>query len=515
MVQLTKIVPLALLTGSISAFPLNKVTCPDGLCQVTRASIGPAQVAQELGPLLSEDASIFGPDDGRWDAADANWNEYWAPHFTVVVVAGQEADVPIIIQYANRNGINFYARNRGHAVTESRGKFHGLQINMQQLRGWTLSDDRTYATIQGGAYGQEFIDQLWEHNLTATTGSCSCVGLLGPGLGGGWGKWQGHHGLISDNIRSLNVVLANGRAITVNATSYPDLFWGMRGAGHNFGVVTSFDMNVYPPIYETWYQKNYVFTPDKLEPLFEALNVLNDNGNQPLQMAEQSGTYALDPTIDATQATVRWQFSWAGPQEDAEPYLAPFDALGPVFVEELTVPYPRVAEAAGSSVGQQLCDEGVTRAVAPATLLRYNITTQREIFEIFNERIFVHPALNYSFVVMEAYSLDAVRAVDAADSAYPWRDENLYLQTTISYPKGDEDLYADFAIDWVTQNQRLFNAGQPGRQPVSYVNYGSGRESVEATYGYEPWRLERLRGLKAKYDPENKFAYFGPIIPPN
>jgi hypothetical protein len=67
----------------------------------------------------------------------------------------------------------------------------------------------------------------------------------------------------------------------------------------------------------------------------------------------------------------------------------------------------------------------------------------------------------------------------------------------------------------VTQNQRLFNEGQPGRQPVSYVNYGSGRESVEATYGYEPWRLERLRGLKAKYDPENKFAYFGPIIPPN
>jgi hypothetical protein len=97
MVQLTKIVPLALLTGSISAFPLNKVTCPDGLCQVTRASIGPAQVAQELGPLLSEDASIFGPDDGRWDAADANWNEYGAPHFTVVVVAGQEADVPIIV----------------------------------------------------------------------------------------------------------------------------------------------------------------------------------------------------------------------------------------------------------------------------------------------------------------------------------------------------------------------------------------------------------------------------------
>jgi hypothetical protein len=97
MVQLTRVLSLALLAGCISAIPLNKITCPDGLCQVTRASIGPAQVAQELGPLLSEDASIFGPEDVRWDEADANWNEYGAPHFTVVVVAGHEADVPIIV----------------------------------------------------------------------------------------------------------------------------------------------------------------------------------------------------------------------------------------------------------------------------------------------------------------------------------------------------------------------------------------------------------------------------------
>lgn len=70
--------------------------------------------------------------------------------------------------------------------------------------------------------------------------------MLGPGLGGGHGPLEGVYGLISDNFRQLNVVLANGTAITVNETSHAGLLWGMKGAGHNFGIVTSFELNIFP-----------------------------------------------------------------------------------------------------------------------------------------------------------------------------------------------------------------------------------------------------------------------------
>jgi FAD/FMN-containing dehydrogenase len=71
------------------------------------------------------------------------------------------------------------------------------------------------------------------------TGYCACVGVLGAGLGGGNGRYQGFYGLIGDNFVTLNVVLANGTAITVSESSNPDLLWVRKGAGHNFGIVTS------------------------------------------------------------------------------------------------------------------------------------------------------------------------------------------------------------------------------------------------------------------------------------
>lgn len=94
MVQLSILANLAVLSAWASAKPMDYY---GGLHPVSRANIGPQQVAKELGPLLSTQASIFGPNDTQWDAANINWDEYGAPNFNVVVQAGQEDDVPIIV----------------------------------------------------------------------------------------------------------------------------------------------------------------------------------------------------------------------------------------------------------------------------------------------------------------------------------------------------------------------------------------------------------------------------------
>ena len=107
---------------------------------------------------------------------------------------------------------------------------------------------------------------------------------MGPALGGGQGQYQGYFGLATDQIISLDVVLADGSTTQVSTNSKPDLFWGMRGAGHNFGVVTQFEYKIYDRPVADWYYSIMTFTSDKLEKLFDLINVQIDAGKQPKEL---------------------------------------------------------------------------------------------------------------------------------------------------------------------------------------------------------------------------------------
>lgn len=123
--------------------------------------------------------------------------------------------------------------------------------------------------------------------------------MFGAGLGGGHGLLEGQYGLVIDNIIHLNVVLADGTAIGVNATSYPDLWWAMRGAGHNFGIVTSAQLKVHGRTTDTWHWHNYWWTGDKLEAIFEAINALHTsyNGTTPPLMGMEAGALHINTTV--------------------------------------------------------------------------------------------------------------------------------------------------------------------------------------------------------------------------
>lgn len=109
--------------------------------------------------------------------------------------------------------------------------------------------------------------------------------------------------MMCDNFVKLNVVLANGSSIVVANDSHPDLFWSMKGAGHNFGVVTSLEIKVYSPPTQTWYFRNYFYTEDKLETLFQELNNLTGNGTQPLELDFHFGHYEWNPLFNLSDVS--------------------------------------------------------------------------------------------------------------------------------------------------------------------------------------------------------------------
>ncbi|KAH6651426.1 hypothetical protein BKA67DRAFT_679642 [Truncatella angustata] len=273
----------------------------------------------------------------------------------------------------------------------------------------------------------------------------------------------------------------------------------MRGAGHNFGVVTSFEMKIYPATVLTYYYRSYIFTGDVLEDLFEKLNAFHGNGTLTNQMVGSFGVYAINPDVGNESAAITWIFVYAGDQTSAEPLLENFDLLKAVTKEEGNVPCTSVSDVLFSGLDSPLCSPNQTHIIGTAGLQVYNITTQRQLYQLFDEKVSEQPGLNNARLVHEGYTVEAAT-----------KRVHRYFDVSPEPGSGLEG----FAQEWARDTIDLWNAGQPSRKPTTYVNYAAGHEPIESMYGYEPWRLERLRALKAQYDPLNKFAYYNPIIPP-
>ncbi|RAH68294.1 FAD-binding oxidoreductase [Aspergillus aculeatinus CBS 121060] len=499
---------LVLLSSLGQASPTG---CVDGLCLMTRAGLTAFQVETELGPLLCDASSVFGPDDPRWLGATLRYDEFLPPQFTVIAQVGCESDVSTVIQYANRNSIPFYTVNRGHGWPMSQGTFRGLGIDLRLLQDVTVHRTRQTATVQGGTETQNLIDALWKEGLVTTTSICACIGYVGPAIGGGHGRYQGQYGMMSDNFVNLNVVLANGSSIVVSNDYHPDLFWSMKGAGHNFGVVTSLEIKVYPPLTQTWYFRNYFYTEDKLETLFQELNNLIGTGTQPLELDFHFGHYEWNPLFNLSDAVIWWSFNFLGSDREAEKYLAPFDNLGPINVVGGAVPYPAMPDATRNGRVSLPCTKGLSKMMSTTGLRRFNVTACRRAYELFNAYLKAYPALKPSILLFEANNPAAARAIDPRSSAFPHRDDNSRVLAMIAYLptlrlEEPASQLASGILDAMLD-------GQPARVPATYVNYAFGHESLESVYGYEAWRLQELRAVKTEYDPGNKFSYYVPITP--
>ncbi|KAK8137631.1 CAZyme family AA7 [Apiospora sp. TS-2023a] len=437
---------------------------------------------------------VFGPLDPSWANDTARWNTATEPQVKVVVRPAQESDVSIIVKYCDRNKVDFVAVNRRHGAAESIATFKAGGKS---------------ALIQGGQYIAGVMRGLYEAGYVTSTGSNPCVGFLGPALGGGHGRYQGLHGLASDNFINLNVVLADGSNVQVNKNSHSDLFWAMQGAGHNYGIVTSAESRIYPRKIDTWHYHNYVWSQDKLEVLFERLNAFHKDGKTPPEMGVEFGSVAVDSSFNTTDPVLSWTFGYAGPAKDAERLLKPFNDIPALSQVQGDVPYPELPAKQGQPEGGPGCASSL-KVGSSASLRSWNITSERRVLTLFGETMHAYPALAAGAVVFyEGYATKTVQAVDHASTAYPHRDDLHLAFSTFYIPSPELQAPAQKLAD---QIREIWFTSQPGHKPSVYANYATGVEPLGAMYGYEPWRMQRLLGLKAKYDPHNRFRFYNPLI---
>jgi FAD/FMN-containing dehydrogenase len=155
------------------------------------------------------------------------------------------ADVLRAIEHARTSGLAVAVRGGGHNAARLAVCDGGLVVDLSAMRGVRVDAVARTARAAGGATWGEFDAETQAYGLATTGGAVSTTGIAGLTLGGGLGWLMRRFGLACDNLVSADVVTADGRIVTASAEQNADLFWGLRGGGGNFGIVTSFEYRLH------------------------------------------------------------------------------------------------------------------------------------------------------------------------------------------------------------------------------------------------------------------------------
>jgi len=206
-----------------------------------------AQIApHHLDRLRRSCAEVITPDDAGYDDGRRLWNEVHDRRPAVIARPSSAEEVANAVRFGREHDLEITVRSGGHSAAGFGGANGGLLVDMSAMRG-VRADPRTRtARANGGALLGELDVAAQAHGLVCPIGVIGHTGVAGLTLGGGVGRLQRHFGLTIDNLAAVELVTADGRLVRASETDEPELFWGLRGDGWNFGIATAFEFRLQP-----------------------------------------------------------------------------------------------------------------------------------------------------------------------------------------------------------------------------------------------------------------------------
>jgi len=203
--------------------------------------------ARDLDPLRrSFGGDIVTPADGGYDEARRLWDSLYDHRPALVVRPTDAGEVAVAIRFARERGLELAVRSGGHSAAGHSGCDGGMVVDMSAMRGVEVDPASRTARANGGALLAQLDVAAQAHGLVCPVGVIGHTGVAGLTLGGGIGRLQRQFGLTIDNLLAVELVTADGRPVRASETEEPDLFWGLRGAGWNFGIATAFEFRLSP-----------------------------------------------------------------------------------------------------------------------------------------------------------------------------------------------------------------------------------------------------------------------------
>jgi FAD/FMN-containing dehydrogenase len=433
-----------------------------------------------------------------YDEARGIWNGDFDHRPALIARASGTADVVAAVDFARENGSLLAVKGGGHSLPGYSSCDDGVMLDFSLMKGVFVDRAAGTARAQGGAGWGDFDRETQAYGLAVTGGQVTHTGIAGLTLGGGIGWLHRKHGLTCDNLISAEVVTADGSIVTASEDEHDDLFWGLRGGGGNFGVVTSFAYRLH--------ELGPVLAGAVIHPAERAGEVLRFFRDFTADAPEELTSYAIfftapphPPFPDEVQGKglVALAACYAGDLDEGERVVRPLREFGPPALDILqpmpytviqsmfddSAPYGRPYYVRGDNVGG-LSDELID------TLAEFAASMPRPFSELHVGQLG-----------------GAIARVPEDATPYSGRD----AQYALIYITGWEDPgEKDTGVSWVRGVSEAVRPQVIG----TYVNFleDEGADRVRFAYG-SPDKYERLVALKTKYDPGNLFR-LNQNIPP-
>ena len=433
--------------------------------------------------------AVLGIDDQGYDEARGVWNARFESRPDLIVLANRADDVSAAIRFARHEGLDLAVKGGGHSYAGHAAMRGGILVDLSSMNDTEIDAERRTARVGAGATWGDFDKQAQLHGLATTGATVSGTGVAGVTLGGGTGYLVRKHGLAADNLLSATVVTADGDVVFASEEEHSDLFWGLRGGGGNFGVVTELEFRLHEIGPE-------VLAGQMVYPIDAAKDALRFYRDFMQEAPEELQCYAFFlrvppipefPEESHGQLALDLVLCYLGDPEEGQELIRPLQELGrPILSFVAVQPYTSV---------QTTFDEGLPRA-------RY-FTRAHYVEQISDAAIAV--IMEHVEGMVGAFTsfyfeplMGAPGRVPISATAFPERDA-LYSFHILA---GWTDLRQDHAV--MAWTRSFHEAMAPHAKGGAYVNLlgEDEHERVERVYGENHRRLVEL---KREWDPDNVF----------
>ena len=427
--------------------------------------------------------NVIYPGDPGYDASRKVWNGMIDSFPACIVYCADVGDVVSAVQFARDQRRLVAVRGGGHSISGSSLCDGGMVIDVSRLKRVLVDAEQKTAWAEAGLTLAEFVEATQAYGLATTTGTVGGTGLAGLTLGGGVGWLMGRYGLTIDNLLAVDLVTADGNLVRASAREHADLFWGVRGGGGNFGIVTAFLFQLHPV--------GLLLAGKVVYPIAQAGDVLRFYREYTSNAPDELTAYARLGSTPAGLPAIAINLCYCGSLEEGERLVRPVQTFGAPLVDLIRPrSYLKMISQAnlGAPVGRCYYEKATTLSCLSDEAIEAIVA-------------FGSACTSPGSQVLIQHLHGAATRVGPTETAFALRKESYVISIVAAWDKG-EATQMDQHIGWT---RGCWRAVEPFASSGVYVNFlgdeGDGR--VRAAYGIN---YERLAALKSRYDPHNFFA---------